>query len=72
MTIENETYANAEDVRKAKLRTAPRHLAKWRPIHTTGLTITWTNDPDIPTPKKRLTQRQFIEQLALDANVELI
>jgi len=35
--------------------------------------VTFTNDPDIlPPPKRRLTEAQFIKELALNSQIELI
>jgi len=76
MVRETEFYLDEDSARVAKLRSAPRHTAGFRPIHTTfktfGVEIVWSNDPDPPPiPPRSLTQRQLLEEIAAERNVRL-
>jgi len=76
MVREIEFYASEAAAKQAKLRSAPRHVARWRPIQTenvgTQWKITWSNDPDPPPiPPISMTQRAFTEMLAKERNVTL-
>ena len=77
MVTEIENYPNEKAMKVAKLRTAQRHIDKWRPIQTNkidnGYEIVWSNDPPTPPkPPRSLTQRAFIEELATERNIRLI
>jgi len=73
MSTEIETYPNETLWRAAMLKDATRHRNGWqmRTNSKNNLTIEWNNDPRIPTPKRQLTQRELLEEIANDRGVEI-
>lgn len=77
MTTETEIFSSIKEAQDAKLRSKPRHTNGFYAKHTDVLNdgtiqVIWTNDLTPPPPPPRpLTQRQFIEELALPRNVRI-
>lgn len=78
LTIEIEDYSN-----RVLMKTAKKIRASngWRALHTDfinnkesdGYQVTYDNTPDPPPlPKRQLTQRQFLDELAAQNNAEII
>lgn len=76
MTTRTEIVSK-NDLIKSKSRTSKNHLDGFVPIHTDKLNdetfkITWNNDPKIIPPRRKLTQRELLEEIANERNMDLI
>jgi len=77
MTRQIKTYVNKNVMLKDKKIMA---VQSFRSIHTDfikiagklGYRVTYDNTPDVPIPKRRLTESAFIRELALNSDIELI
>jgi len=77
MATEKQVYQFEIDAKRDKLRTSQRHRDGWRPVSTSHKNnqweIIWNNDPPPPPPpKRRLTQIDFILELAEERNVQIL
>jgi len=71
MTVEDQTYRTIESLREAKQAGATRNRNGFRPLHTIGLTVTWSNEPTSPRAKINMTRTAYVNSLAARDNVNL-
>lgn len=73
MTIETETYINEQAWRDAMKRRATRPSTGWKMLSNSrlNLTIEWSDALDVPKPPVNMTQREFIDLLATERNINI-
>lgn len=69
-------HSNLQEAKDAKKLPNRNHTDGFVPLHTdktqTGYKIIWDNTPTPIIPRRQLTERQLLDELALERNAEII